>query len=48
MERLYGPGTELLVFESGGYAYGALLTGDFVLGIQSGDPAWLGNADGCP
>jgi hypothetical protein len=45
---LYGPGTELLVFESGGFAYGALMTDDFLMGLQSGDPAWLANADGCP
>jgi len=39
---------DLLVFEAGGYAYGALVVDDLVLGLQSGDPAWVSGADGCP
>ena len=45
---VFGPGAELLVFEAGGYAYGALVVDDLVLGVQSGDPAWVGDPDGCP
>jgi hypothetical protein len=44
----FGPGAEVLVFESGGYAYGALVVDDLVLGLQSGDPAWVGEPEGCP
>ena len=44
----YGPGAELLVFESGGFAYGALVVNDMVLGLQSGHPAWVGYDEGCP
>jgi hypothetical protein len=43
----YGPDAELLVFESGGYAYGALVFGDLVTGLASGDPTWVGYHDGC-
>jgi hypothetical protein len=39
---------ELLVFEAGGFAYGALVVDDMVLDLQSGDPAWVTNIDGCP
>ena len=41
-------GGELLVFEAGGYAYGALVTDDMVLGLQSGDPGWVSDTEGCP
>jgi hypothetical protein len=41
-------GGELLVFEAGGYAYGALVIDDLVLGVQTGDPAWVTDIDGCP
>jgi hypothetical protein len=44
----FGPGAEVLVFESGGYAYGALVVDDLVLGLPSGDPAWVGEPEGCP
>jgi hypothetical protein len=44
----WGSDGELLVFESGGSAYGALVVDDMVLGLQSGDPAWVGEPDGCP
>lgn len=44
-----GPGpAELLVFESGGYAYGVVVVDGMVYGVQSGDPAWVGDLDGCP
>jgi hypothetical protein len=45
---VYGSSAELLVFEAEGYAYGALVVDDLVLGLQSGDPAWVGDPDGCP
>ncbi len=45
---VYGSGAELLVFEAGGYAYGAFVIDDLVLGLQSGDPAWVDDPDGCP
>lgn len=41
-------GGELLVFEEGGYAYGALVVDDLLLGLQTGDPAWVTDIDGCP
>jgi hypothetical protein len=44
----WGSDAELLVFEAGGYAYGALVTDGMVLGLQSGDPAWVGDPEGCP
>ena len=44
----WGSDAELLVFESGAYAYGVLVSGDMVLGLQSGDPAWVGDPEGCP
>ena len=43
-----GMGGEILVFQAGGYAYGALVVDDLVLGLQSGDPAWVSYPDGCP
>jgi hypothetical protein len=43
-----GLGGEILVFEAGGYAYGALVIDGMVLGLQSGDPAWVSYPDGCP
>lgn len=45
---IWGPGAEILYYESGGFAYGVLVADDLVLGVQSGDPAWVGNPDGCP
>lgn len=39
---------DLLVFEAGGFAYGALVVDDMVYGLQSGDPDWVSGADGCP
>lgn len=44
----WGGGAELLVFEAGDYAYGALVVNDQVLGLQSGDPDWVNAAEGCP
>ena len=44
----WGSDAELLVFESGAYAYGVLVSDDMVLGLQSGDPAWVGDPEGCP
>lgn len=44
----YGAGAELLVFEAGGYAYGAFVMNDLVTGLQSGDPNWVNAGDGCP
>jgi hypothetical protein len=41
-------GGEILVFEEGGFAYGVFVLDDLVLGLQSGDPAWVTNPDGCP
>jgi hypothetical protein len=41
-------GGEVLVFEEGGYAYGALVFDDLVVGLQTGDPAWVTDPDGCP
>jgi hypothetical protein len=43
-----GLGGEILVFEAGGHAYGALVLDGLVLGLQSGDPAWVSSPDGCP
>ena len=34
------------MFEAGGYAYGALVLDDMVLGLHSGDPGWV-DPDGC-
>jgi hypothetical protein len=45
---VFGGGAQFLVFESGGFAYGALVVNDMVLGLQSGDPAWVSDGDGCP
>jgi len=42
-----GPGSQVLVFESGGFAYGALISSDQVLGLASGDPAWVHFTNGC-
>lgn len=44
----WGDSGQLLVFEAGGYAYGALVTDGMVLGLQSGDPGWVGDPEGCP
>lgn len=44
----YGDGMDFWVWESGDFAYGATVSGDLVLGIESGNPAWLAHADGCP
>lgn len=44
----WGGGAELLVFEAGGYAYGAVVVNDQVLGLQSGDPDWVRATEGCP
>lgn len=44
----WGPDGQLLVFAAGGYAYGALVADDMVLGLQSGDPAWVSDVEGCP
>ena len=44
----WGSGDELLLFEADGFAYGALVSDGMVLGLQSGDPAWVDNPDGCP
>ena len=44
---MFGPGADLLVFEAGGYAYGALVLDDMVLGLHSGDPGWVDDADDC-
>lgn len=40
-------GDQVLVFEQGGVAYGALVVDDMVLNVASGDPAWV-TTDGCP
>jgi hypothetical protein len=37
-----GPGSELLIFESGGYAYSALVGDGKVAVLESGDRAWVG------
>jgi hypothetical protein len=47
MSSVYGPESEVLVFEAGGFAYGALVSADTVIGLQSGDPAWVDDPDGC-
>jgi len=47
MSSVYGPGSEVLVFEAGGFAYGAFMSADTVIGLQSGDPAWVDDPDGC-
>jgi hypothetical protein len=39
---------ELLVFEADGYAYGVVLLDGQVYGVQSGDPGWIDDVDGCP
>jgi hypothetical protein len=44
---LWQPDGELLVFESGGYAYGAVVFRDQVLDLVSGDPAWIARAADC-
>ena len=36
------------LYEAGGSAYGVFVTDDMVLNLQSGDPAWLSAAQGCP
>jgi hypothetical protein len=43
-----GENAQLLVFEAGGFAYGALVADDMVLTLLSGDPAWVSDAAGCP
>ena len=40
-------GAEVLLFEVGGFAYGAFVAADTVIGLQSGDPAWVDDPDGC-
>ena len=47
MSSVYGSGSEVLVFEAGGFAYGAFMSADTVIGLQSGDPAWVDDPDGC-
>lgn len=50
-EAKEGPwgGGQILVFEDGGFAYGALVTGSStVMSLQSGDPAWVDEPEGCP
>ena len=47
MSSVYAAGSEVLVFESGGFAYGAFISADTVVGLQSGDPAWVDDPDGC-
>jgi len=37
-----GPGSELLIFESDGYAYSALVGDGKIAVLQSGDPEWVG------
>jgi len=44
---LWQPDGQLLVFESGGYAYGAVVVDDQVLDLVSGDPAWIARAADC-
>jgi len=44
---VWQPDGELLVFESGGYAYGAVVFRDQVLDLVSGDPAWIARAADC-
>lgn len=39
---------ELLTFEQDGFAYGVLVSNDQILGVQSGDPAWVNSTTGCP
>lgn len=47
VSSVYGGGAEVLVFESGGFAYGAFLSAETVIGLTSGDPAWVDDPDGC-
>lgn len=35
------------MFESGGFAYGAVVPDDLVLGLKSGDPTWVDRPEGC-
>jgi hypothetical protein len=44
----WGSDGQLLVFEADGYAYGALVADDLVLGLQSGHAGWVGEPEGCP
>lgn len=39
---------DLLIYEADGFAYGVFVADDMVLNLQSGDPAWLSAAQGCP
>lgn len=43
----YLPNGEVFVFESGGYAYSATTDGAIVTELESGDPAWVANLEGC-
>jgi hypothetical protein len=43
--RNYDDGEQYLVFESGGYAYAFLTNATEVIGIEAGDPRWVGDGD---
>lgn len=44
----WGGPADMLVFESGGHAYGVLVVDDVVFALQTGEAAWVDGANGCP
>jgi hypothetical protein len=46
-EGWFFDGGDLLVYESGGSAYGFHVDGSTVLAISSGTPNWIGATEGC-
>jgi hypothetical protein len=43
----YLPNGQVFVYESGGYAYSVTTDGATVTELESGDPAWVANLEGC-
>jgi hypothetical protein len=43
----YLPDGQVFVYESGGYAYSVTTDGATVTELESGDPAWVANLEGC-
>jgi hypothetical protein len=43
----YLPNGQVFVYESGGFAYSVTTDGATVTELESGDPAWVANLEGC-
>jgi hypothetical protein len=47
LEYPYLPSGQVFVYESGGFAYSVTTDGATVTELESGDPAWVANLEGC-